>query len=285
MKGIIPALVTPFKENEELDLDALESYINFLKRNGITTFFVLGSTGEFNMLSLEEKQAFIKKISDLTKNIIVNVTENSLYNALKLAKLAIDYGAQEIASLPPIYHKPSEKGIIQYYESLSKFGTPLNMYYYPENTYEISENIIITLVEEGMIQGMKYTTNDLVSFKKLLKLKEFNKEFSLLIGNDELIVDSILIGGDGVVSAVANIAPELMVKEFEALQKGNVVEALKVQKEIDKLNEAIMTGDYPATLKVGLKYRGIYVGKVRSPLQENMDGNSLIYGVLKEIGL
>jgi len=285
MKGVIPAIVTPFKENEELDLDALEGYINFLKRNGITTYFVLGSTGEFNMLSFEEKQAFIKKISDLTKNIIVNVTENSLYNALKLAKLAIDYGAQEIASLPPIYHKPSEKGIIQYYESLSKFGTPLNMYYYPGNTYEISENMISTLVEEGIIQGMKYTTNDLVSFKKFLKLKELNKEFSLLIGNDELIIDSILIGGDGVVSAVANIAPELMVKEFEALQKGNVVEALKVQKEIDKLNEAIMTGDYPATLKVGLKYRGIYVGKVRSPLQVNMDGNSLIYGVLKEIGL
>ena len=285
MRGIIPAIVTPFKENEELDLDSLESYINFLKRNGIMAFFVLGSTGEFNMLSLEEKQNFIKKISDLTKNIIVNVTENSLYNAVKLAKLAVDYGVQEIASLPPIYHKPSEKGIIQYYETLSKFGIPLNMYYYPENTYEISENTITTLVQEGIIQGMKYTTNDLVSFKRFLRLKELNKEFSLLIGNDELIVDSILAGGDGVVSAVANIAPELVVKEFEALEKGNITEALKIQKEVDKLNEAIMTGDYPATLKVGLKYRGIYVGKVRSPLQESMDGNSLIYGILKEIGL
>ena len=285
MKGLVVAIATPFKENEELDLDALEGYINFLKRNGITSFFVLGTTGEFNMLSLDEKQAFIKKISDITKNIIVNVTENSLYNALKLAKLAIDYGAQEIASLPPIYHKPSEKGIIQYYESLSKFGVPLNMYYYPENTYEISENAIATLVKEGIIQGMKYTTGDLTSFKEFLKLKDLNKEFSLLIGNDELILDAILAGGDGVVSAVANIAPELVVKEFEALEKGNVNEALKLQKAIDRLNEAIMIGDYPATLKVGLKYRGIYVGKVRSPLQESMEGNSLIYGILKEIGL
>jgi len=285
MKGIVVAIVTPFKENEELDLDALEGYINFLKRNGITSFFVLGTTGEFNMLSLEEKQEFIKKISDITKNIIVNVTENSLHNALKLAKLAIDYGAQEIASLPPIYHKPSEKGIIQYYESLSKFGVPLNMYYYPENTYEVSENVITTLVEEGIIQGMKYTTSNLASFKRFLKLKESNKEFSLLIGNDELIFDAILAGGDGVVSAVANIAPELVVKEFEALEKGNVSEALKLQRVVDRFNEAIMIGDYPATLKVGLKYRGIYVGKVRSPLQESMEGNSLIYGILKEIGL
>lgn len=285
MKGIVPAIVTPFKEDEEIDLNALEGYINFLKRNGIRTFFVLGSTGEFNMLSLDEKILFIKKITELSKNVIVNVTENSLHNAVKLTKTAIDYGAEEIVSLPPIYHKPSEKGIIQYFESLSKFGVSLNLYYYPSNTYEISESIIVTLVKEGIIQGMKYTTNDLISFKRMLKLKNINKEFSLLIGNDELIFDSIIAGGDGVVSAVANIAPELVTKEFEALQKGNVNEALKIQKEIDKINEVLMVGDYPATLKAGLKYRGIYVGKVRSPLQESMEGNSLIYGVLKEIGL
>lgn len=285
MKGIVPAIVTPFKEDEEIDLNALEGYINFLKRNGIRTFFVLGSTGEFNMLSLDEKILFIKKITELSKNVIVNVTENSLHNAVKLTKTAIDYGAEEIVSLPPIYHKPSEKGIIQYFESLSKFGVSLNLYYYPSNTYEISESIIVTLVKEGIIQGMKYTTNDLISFKRMLKLKNINKEFSLLIGNDELIFDSIIAGGDGVVSAVANIAPELVTKEFEALQKGNVNEALKIQKEIDKINEVLMVGDYPATLKTGLKYRGIYVGKVRSPLQESMEGNSLIYGVLKEIGL
>jgi len=54
---------------------------------------------------------------------------------------------------------------------------------------------------------------------------------------------------------------------------------------IEKINKAILIGDYPSTLKNGLKYRGIYVGKVRSPLQESVDGNSLIYGILKELGL
>ncbi|BFH72645.1 dihydrodipicolinate synthase family protein [Sulfurisphaera javensis] len=285
MKGIIPAIVTPFKENEELDLDALETYIQFLKRNGIEYFFVLGTTGEFNMLTLEEKIQFLKKLSNITKNAIVNVTENSLYNALKLAKTTLDLGFQELASLPPLYHKPSEKGIIKYYEELSKFGLPLNMYYYPQNSYSISQNVIETLVEEGIIQGIKYTTNDLVSFKNLLSLKEINKEFNLLIGNDELILDSFLVGGDGVISAVANIAPEIVIKEYELLKNGNISEAIKIQKIIDRINKAIQIGDYPATLKNGLKYRGIYVGRVRSPLQESVDGNSLIYGILKEIGL
>lgn len=285
MKGVIPAIVTPFKENEELDLDSLETYIQFLRRNGIEHFFVLGSTGEFNMLSFEEKTTFLKKLADITKNGIVNVTENSTYNALKLAKIVVDLGFEELASLPPLYHKPSEKGIVKYFEDLSRLGIPLNMYYYPQNSYQIAENTIEKLVEEGIIQGMKYTTNDLVSFKNLISLKEINKEFSLLIGNDELFLESYLAGGDGLVSAVANIAPELVVKEYELLKNGNLTEALKIQKMIEKINKAILIGDYPSTLKNGLKYRGIYVGKVRSPLQESVDGNSLIYGILKELGL
>lgn len=285
MKGVIPAIVTPFKENEELDLDALETYIQFLKRNGVETLFVLGSTGEFNMMNLEEKMLFLKKLLSITNNVVVNITENSLYNALKLGKLALDLGARELASLPPLYHKPSDKGIIRYYEELSKFGLPLNMYYYPDNSYVVSENVIETLVQEGIIQGMKYTTNDLVSFKHFTALKEVNKDFSLLVGNDELIIYSYLAGGDGVISAVANLAPELVLKEYQLLVNGDVAEALKIQSKIDKINRAIMIGDYPSTLKNGLKYRGIYVGKVRSPLQESVDGNSLIYGILKEIGL
>lgn len=89
MEGVVPAIVTPFKENEDIDFESLNLFLNFLERNGVKWIFALGSTGEFNMLSLSEKQEFIRKLREITKlKIVINVSENSLKNTLSLGKLA-----------------------------------------------------------------------------------------------------------------------------------------------------------------------------------------------------
>ena len=285
MEGVIPAIVTPFNQEEEIDENALKIYLDFLKRGGIERIFALGTTGEFNMLSLEEKERFIKSLRASTDlKIIVNVTENSLHNALKLAKLAVDIGVEGIASLPPIYHKPSDKGIISYFEALSKFGTPLYLYNYEGKAY-VDLDIVSKLAGEGVIDGVKLTTENILLLQKYLELKQSVKPFYVAIGNDELISFAIMSGSDGVVSAVANVAPELVVKLYTLLKEGKFKEALEVQKAVTSLARAINGGDYPAGVKVALKYRGIYVGSVRKPLEEKMEQNSIIYATLKELNL
>ncbi|BCU70312.1 dihydrodipicolinate synthase family protein [Stygiolobus caldivivus] len=286
MEGIIPAIVTPFAQDETLDENALKNYLDFLKRNGIGTIFALGTTGEFNMLNMEEKEQFIKSLRLITNlKLIINVTENSLINAMKLAKQALDIGAEGIASLPPIYHKPSEKGVINYFESLSKFGLPLYLYNFDGKAY-IDIEIVKRLVDEGIIEGIKLTTENVILLQRYLELKQMGSSpLHVAVGNDELISFAIMSGSDGVVSATANVAPELVLKLYKLLREGNLKEALEVQKAVNSLTRAISGGDYPAGVKVALKYRGIYVGTVRRPLEEKMEQNSLIYATLKELNL
>lgn len=285
MEGVIPAIVTPFAQDEGLDENSLKNYLDFLKRNGIQTVFALGTTGEFNMLSMEEKEKFIKALRLSTNlKIIINVTENSTLNALKLAKLAVEVGADGIASLPPIYHKPSEKGIIGYFESLSKFGIPLYLYNYDGRAY-IELDLVRRLVSEGIIDGVKLTTEKLPLLQRYVELKQEGNPFYVTIGNDELISYAVMSGADGAVSATANVAPELVLKLFKLLKEGNSKEALEVQRAVTTLTRAISDGDYPAGVKVALKYRGIYAGTVRKPLEEKMEQNSVIYATLKELNL
>lgn len=285
MEGIIPAIITPFAQDEGLDENSLKNYLDFLKRNGIQTVFALGTTGEFNMLSMEEKEKFIKALRLSTNlKVIINVTENSTLNALKLAKLAVEVGADGIASLPPIYHKPSEKGIIGYFESLSKFGIPLYLYNYDGRAY-IELDLVRRLVSEGIIDGVKLTTEKLPLLQRYVELKQEGNPFYVTIGNDELIYYAVMSGADGAVSATANVAPELVLKLFKLLKEGNCKEALEVQRAVTMLTRAISDGDYPAGVKVALKYRGIYVGTVRKPLEEKMEQNSVIYATLKELNL
>jgi len=285
MEEIIPAIVTPFTGSEEIDFNALKNYLYFLKRSGIEIVFSLGTTGEFNMLTLQEKEEFIKKFRELSDlKVIFNVTENSLTNALKLARLAVEVSANGIASLPPIYHKPSSKGVITYFEELSKTGLPLFLYSYPDKV-SIDFDTVKKLVSGGIIDGIKLTTDSLPLFRKYLELKEINKSIKIYIGNDELVLFSLMIGGDGAISAVANVAPEFMIKLVKLFKEGKITEALEVQKMVNKLNSVITVGDYPSGVKVGLKYRGVYVGSVRKPLEEKMEENSLIYATLKELGL
>jgi 4-hydroxy-tetrahydrodipicolinate synthase len=285
VEGIIPAIVTPFAQDEGLDENSLKNYLDFLKRNGIQTVFALGTTGEFNMLSMEEKEKFIKALRLSTNlKVIINVTENSTLNALKLAKLAVEVGADGIASLPPIYHKPSEKGIIGYFESLSKFGIPLYLYNYDGRAY-IELDLVRRIVSEGIIDGVKLTTEKLPLLQRYVELKQEGNPFYVTIGNDELIYYAVMSGADGAVSATASVAPELVLKLFKLLKEGNIKEALEVQRAVTMLTRAISDGDYPAGVKVALKYRGIYVGAVRKPLEEKMEQNSVIYATLKELNL
>ncbi|AHC50677.1 dihydrodipicolinate synthase [Sulfolobus acidocaldarius SUSAZ] len=285
MEGVVPAIVTPFKENEDIDFESLNLFLNFLGRNGVKWIFALGSTGEFNMLSLSEKQEFIRKLREITKlKIIVNVSENSLKNTLSLGKLAFDVGMEGIALIPPIYHKPSESGLISYFEEMSKLGLPLYVYAYPDKV-PITYETISKLVKQDIIDGIKLTTDNLPLFKKYLGLKEIKNDLKILIGSDTLFIYSLIEGGNGCISAVANVAPELMMRAYQGVREGKLNESLEIQEMISKISDAIMSGDFPSGVKVALRYRGVSVGSVRRPLKESIEVNARIYSVLKELGM
>ena len=288
MKGLIVATVTPFKDDGSLDLDAIVPYVEYLRRANVDGFFINGTTGELGLLSYEEKLEVARKFLSLTpENTIVGIHENYPKQAVKLAREVIDLGAKYIASLPPIYLRPSDKGIIQFYEELSKPGVPVIMYYYPQRLgYEISLQTLSKLVEEGLIDGIKYTTSDVKGFYFLMKrLKELRKDFKVYVGDDLLLMYGLSMGADGAVSGIANIAPELVRSLIDAIKGGNLKEVAELQLKINELVEAVSYADYPTAIKEGLKYRGVFVGNSRSPLQPSNIANSLLYETMKRFGL
>ncbi|MUM64773.1 dihydrodipicolinate synthase family protein [Acidianus infernus] len=288
MKGLLTALVTPFNSSGDLNLDALDTLIKFNLSRGVDGFWVLGTTGEFNMLSIEEKMQVAKKVIDVAKGkVLLGVNENSTYNSLKLAKYFIDLGVNGIFSVPPIYHKPSEKGLIHYYEDLGKFGEEVYVYNIPSLVgYNIPLTVLQKLVEDGIIQGMKYTTSDFESLINYMRfLKNLNSKFEFLAGNDKFILISLLYGVDGIVSGVSNFAPEVVSQLYKNVKEGKITEALKLQEIVDKLVEVTSLADYPSGIKIALRYRGIDVGSSRKPLEENITADSAIYHTLKEFNL
>jgi 4-hydroxy-tetrahydrodipicolinate synthase len=288
MEGIVTALITPFDEKENLNLDIIKSVMEFDKHRGISSFWILGTSGEFNMLNLDEKISVVKTARESTNNkIFAGVNENSIKNSNILLKNFVDLGVDGIFSIPPLYHKPSEKGIIQFYENLSKPGLPVYVYNIPSYVgYSIDINLSMKLVDEGIIDGMKYTTSDMDSFiKYTMSLKEINKDFKMLIGSDTLILPALIYGADGAVSGIANFAPEIISSIYTKYKEENFKEAYKYQLMAVKLNNVISMSDYPTGIKIALRYRGLYVGKSRSPLQENITAEASIYDTMKEFNL
>lgn len=189
-----------------------------------------------------------------------------------------------IALIPPIYHKPSESGLISYFEEMSKLDLPLYVYAYPDKV-PITYETISKLVKQDIIDGIKLTTDNLPLFKKYLGLKEIKNDLKILIGSDTLFVYSLIEGGNGCISAVANVAPELMMRAYQGVREGKLNESLEIQGMISKISDAIMSGDFPSGVKVALRYRGVSVGSVRRPLKESIEVNARIYSVLKELGM
>ncbi|ACP36976.1 dihydrodipicolinate synthase family protein [Saccharolobus islandicus] len=289
MKDNISALITPFDDKENINVEALQQLLDFLTRSGIKDFWVLGTSGEFNMLSQDERILIVSKIREITKGkIYAGINENSLKNSLILAKKYYDIGVDYIFSVPPIYHKPSEKGLVTYFNELrNKIDLPLFLYNIPSFAgYNVPLRIVEKLAEEEVLNGMKYSTTDFVSFLKYLKgLKGVNKNFKVFIGEDRMILSALIYDADGAVSGISNLVPELVTNLFLEFDRGNIQKAIEIQRMVNKLVDVVSLGDYPSGIKIGLRYRGINVGSVRKPLMEDSRAEGEIYNALKEIGI
>ncbi len=286
--NVITALVTPFNLKEEIDVDALDQVISFQRKNGISSYWVLGTTGEFNMLNEDEKLTIVKGVLERSKdkeNVIVGVSSDSVSNAIRLTRKVIDLGVGSIFSLPPLYHVTGLKGLMTYFESLRKTGNKVYFYYNPLSTrLDIPIDYIRKLVEEGLIDGVKVSTNDLKELSSFISLRG-QLRFELFSGSDLAILQAIIDNVEGIVTAVGNFAPELVMEVVKKSDAGVNPEVIDIANKIRMLAEVTTLPDYPTGVKIAMKYRGLYVGNCRSPLQEDSNAQASIYFTLKELEL
>lgn len=219
--GIIPPMVTPLHEDQTLDLRSLNLIIEHLITGGVNGIFILGTTGESSSLSTDFKAKLIQetlKIVDGRIDVLVGITDSSLETSNYLAQTGHRYGAKALVSAPPFYYHLSQKELVAYYEGLaSLLPLPLFLYNMPSHTnifFEIES--VLELSKHPNIIGLKDSSSNAAYFQKLVYSLKNHTNFSLLVGPEEMLAESILMGGNGGVPGGANLFPQLYVNLYES---------------------------------------------------------------------
>lgn len=249
MRGIIPPLVTPLRQNGELDAEALQRLIEHLIKGGVHGLFILGTTGEGPSLSAELRRLVIShtcQIVDGRIPIYVGITDTSLNESVSLAQHAANCGASAVVAAPPYYFTPSQNELEAYFKQLnSKLSLPLVLYNMPALTHCIIEpKTVGALFQEESIVGLKDSSGDLDYFKQVAKIVASRPEFSLMVGPEHLVAETMALGGQGGVTGGANVWPQPFVELYNAALEDNQPAVLESQANIKALGEIYNVGPF-----------------------------------------
>ncbi len=274
------AIVTPMKENLEVNYDKLDELIDFHVNNGTDCIVIAGTTGEGATLSMEEHRNVIRAAVEFTKHripVVAGTGSNCTKTAIQLTKEAEEDGADGALIVTPYYNKATQAGLIQHYSQIaSETKLPIILYNVPGRTgCNILPETVATLVRENdNIVGLKEATGNMAQASKTMYLCDGNLE--LYSGEDGLVVPLMAIGGIGVISVIANIAPKQTHDMCASYLAGDHETALKLQMKSLPLVDALFSEVNPIPVKRALNMMGMDVGSLRAPLCEMSDANAAV---------
>lgn len=268
-RGAATALVTPFKDNGDVDYQAYEDIIDYQLENSIDALVVAATTGEAPVLSKDEKIRLIEIAMEKSNGkvpVIVGTGSNVTNKAIESSKLVSDMGADGLLVVTPYYNKATKKGLFEHFRLIAEaVDTPIILYTVPGRT---GMNIPLETVEElaklENIVGLKDATGDLAYAAHLRRI--VSEDFALYSGDDDLIVQTLSIGGDGVISVVSNILPQMIHDMCYEYFEGDAKEAGKTQVKLMSLINHLFIETSPAPAKSALDLIGLDGGELRLPL-------------------
>lgn len=269
-KGAGVALITPFKENKEVDYEALEKLVDFQINNGTDSIIVCGTTGESSTLTHEEHLECIKVVISRTKKripVIAGTGSNSTDTAIYLSKEAQSYGIDGLLLVTPYYNKATQGGLIRHYTQIAKaVDTPIILYNVPSRTgCNILPETAATLVNTvDNIVGIKEASGDIAQVASLMALTE--GKLDLYSGNDDQIVPLLSLGGVGVISVLSNIAPRQTHDIVAKYLAGDVKGSRDLQLKYLPLIKALFSEVNPIPVKAACNLMGMSGPQLREPL-------------------
>ena len=261
------ALITPFLQNK-LDIDSFVKIIENQIANGIDGIVPCGTTGESPTLSADEHNLLIEVSVATAKNkikVMAGTGSNSTAEAIEFTKHAKKVGADSCLVVAPYYNKPTPEGIYQHFSALNKLDIPLIIYNIPgRSVINISDALITKLANLTNVIGIKDATGDLLRVATLRKL--INKDFLYLSGEDGTALGFNAMGGNGIISVTANIAPKLVANLQKATQSNNYPQALQIQDSLTNLHSAMFCETNPGPVKYACSLLGLCSPEIRLPL-------------------
>ena len=266
-KGVIPAVISVFHKDEELDEQGTREFIRYLMSMDIGGLYVTGSTGETWLMTAEERmrqvEITMEEVGDKVP-VVVHVGAMSTREAIKLAKHAEQLGAAGVSSVPPFYFKYNPDQIYNYYKDVAEATSlPMIVYNIPLAGM-MTVDQIIRLSEIENVKGVKYTGTALF---EVTQIKDGCKPgFQVYGGCDELGSSNIGLGVDGVIGSFYNVIPDLYSRIWAAVKASDIPEATKLQrKAVHVIFAGIRSGSMMACMKVWLRAAGIPAGWSRRP--------------------
>ena len=269
LTGIVPALLTPFTAQGQLDTTALGELIEFILQHDVSGLYLCGSTGEGLLLTEEERrlvtETAIRQVGGRVP-IVVHVGATSTSQAERLALHARQTGAAAVAAVPPFYYAVGRKGIEEHYRRLARAAElPVYLYSIPAATgVSIGADVVRSLFEEGVIKGLKYTSHDQLTFREIIEL--CGPGLNVLSGPDEMLLPFLVMGAHGGIGTTYNCLPHLYVALYQAWSEGEIQKARELQFQASRVILVLRDFGVVPAVKAAMGFLGVDCGAPRAPL-------------------
>lgn len=288
-QGTGVALVTPFHADGSVDLEAFRAHVHRVVEDGVDFLVPCGTTGESATLADAEQGAVIRAAVEAAAGrvpVLAGAGTNSTSHAERLARAARRAGADGILSVTPYYNKPTQEGLFRHFQAVSQAARiPVILYNVPGRTScNLLPETVLRLAELPYVAGVKEASGDLAQMATILAARP--RDFVVLSGDDELTLPLLALGGDGVISVVANEAAAEMSALVSAGRSGNVAEARALHFRLLDLMRANFCETNPIPVKTALELLGGPPARFRAPLSRmGPRGRARLEAALRSAGL
>jgi 4-hydroxy-tetrahydrodipicolinate synthase len=266
--GAFTALVTPFR-NGEVDVEALEGLVEFQIEHGIHGLVPCGTTGETPSMSEAEDRTVISTVVRVANGrvpVIAGTGSNSTDMAIKYTRMAEEEGADGSLQVAPYYNKPTQEGLYRHFAAIAESTSlPLVLYNIPGRTsVTISAETTARLAEIPNIVGTKEATHSMDMASDIRRL--CGEDFDILSGDDSLTLPLMSLGGRGVISVAANIAPAVVSEMVDALLSGDSARGRELHYDLLPLFRALFVETNPIPVKTAASILGLCSDEMRLPM-------------------
>ena len=277
LKGIVPPLVTPLLDSDKLDAAGLERLVEHVIAGGVHGVFILGTTGEAQSLSYRLRAEMIERTCRQVAGrlpVLVGITDTSITESESLAAKAAECGADAVVSAQPYYYAAAQPELIYFYSRLAdKLPLPLFLYNMPSHTKVSFEPATVRrLAEHKNIVGVKDSSANGAYFQKLCYALRDVKDFTLLVGPEEMTAETVLLGGHGGVNGGANIFPKLYVELYNAAAARDFDKIIPLHSKVMQISSLLYSvgkhsSSYLKGVKCALSLKGICSDFMAEPFE------------------
>lgn len=286
LKGILPALVTPFDASGAVDHDTLASILEYQLAAGVSGFVPLGSTGEYYALTNDERRAVMKTVREVVGDrgtLIAGANGSSTREVIEQVSQARDAGYTNILIAPPYYALPSQDELTGHYEAILAAVTDVNviLYNYPVRTnVEVGFGVLDALKDHPRVIGIKESSGNLL---RAIEIGEkYRDHYQLSCGSDDQALDFFLWGATSWICGPANCFAKQVVRFYDRFAAGDIAGAQNVMRSLFPVMASMESGKFIQKVKYGCELAGFKVGNARMPLQPLTDDEKAAFRAVFE---